>query len=124
MLMLQIEVKSLHSPDVEVHEWQPASDAVWFLLQVEIGVRGEVGADTFDVMVATPQGLLERANADENGAVVRRATLVLRTFSWAALRKIVDSIVYECCAEDWPRSVLRLQRYFRWEFEDYVQADN
>ena len=119
--MIGLELKSLHSPDVEVNEWKPERDSAWFLLQLDIGIRGEVAADTFDVMIATPQGLVEHASADTTGALVKRSTIVLQTFSWAALAQTLESILRECQAEDWCKSVLRLQRYFRWEYEDYIE---
>jgi hypothetical protein len=118
--MIELELRSLHSPDVEVDVWEPEGQSVWFLLQLQIGTRGDVATDTFDVMIATPSGLLERASVDEYCAVARRGTIVFREFTWPNLHKTIQKVLRECEAENWAQSVLRLQRFFFWEYEDYL----
>lgn len=117
--MTRLEIKSLHSSDVELFAWLPDSNSVWFPLQLEIGEAGDARSDVFDMMVATPEGMLEKATPDARGVLSKRGLLVLRTFSWDTLRHTLDSIVRDCQAETWETSVLRLQRYFYWEYEDY-----
>jgi hypothetical protein len=115
-----IEIKSLSSPDVEVDVWQPEpSDGVCFLLEAEIGERGDDRRDLFQIIVATPEGL-RTLTPTEPPVLTDRATLVLTEFSWPALHRVLARIVRECAADDWSATVLRLQRYFRWEYEDYT----
>lgn len=120
--MIFVEIRSKSSPDVEIDEWEPsAREEVCFLLEMEIAERGDVRCDLFQVLVATPEGL--RALATPRGSIISdRATLVLDDFSWRTLHLILGEIVSRCAAEDWIETVLRLQRYFQWEFEDYTQV--
>jgi len=118
--MTVLEIKSLSSPDVEIDVWAPeSSEKVCFLLEAEIGERGSGRSDLFQVVVATPEGL-RQLPVNEASILTDRATLVFADFSWSALHKTLGRIVRRCTAEDWNGSVLRLQRYFRWEYEDYV----
>ena len=119
--MIELELRDILSPDVEPDRWEPKSPAVWVLLQLEIGVRGEVPCDTFSVMVATPEGLLEHATPDADGVLTKRGTIVLREFSWNVVRRVLSGILAQCRAENWQQAVPKLQRYFLWEFEDYIQ---
>jgi hypothetical protein len=118
--MIVLELRRLASPDAEPDTWVPESDAVWVAIEVEIGVRGEAGQDVFYVNVATPLGLLGREVLDHHGAIASGSTIVLREFSWRAVRAVLESILCECADQNWTESVLKLQRYFAWEYEDYV----
>src|SRR4051812_32527814 len=96
--MTKLELRAILSPDAEPDEWQPSSGAVWILLQLEIGAYGEPGCDTFDVMVATPEGLARCARPDSNGVLSRRALIVINEFSWSAVRRAVSDILASCAA--------------------------
>jgi Immunity protein 8 len=48
-----------------------------------------------------------------------RALLLLSKYSWRAVQRHVRNIVKRCESERWDDSVLKLQRYFQWEYEDY-----
>lgn len=117
--MTKLELRNLSSPDVEPDEWVPTNNRVFVLLQLEIGVAGDPARDTFDVIVATPEGLAG-AREDSVGALAQRATIVVRQFSWVLVRRILADIIRRCEDDTWSNSVLRLQRYFMWEYEDYV----
>lgn len=113
-----LELRDLSSPDVSPDEWVPEGNRAFVLVQLEIGAVGEAGADTFDVIVATPEGLAG-ARDDALGAVAQRATIVVRQFSWDLVRRILNDIIRRCEADSWSTSVLRLQRYFKWEYEEH-----
>jgi ribosome biogenesis protein Tsr3 len=116
---IKLKIQDFYSPDVEVHSCEPeAPEAVRFLLELEIGEAGNERKDLFQVVVATPEGL--RAGAKDS-VIADRATIVVSEYSWIQLRRAVEQIVERCEAPTWKEAVLRLQRYFRWEYEDYVQ---
>ncbi len=71
-------------------------------------------------MVATPEGLRGRERGD---VISDRALLVVSVFSWALLHSELDRILKRCTKKDWVDSVSSLQKYFEWEYEEYVQAD-
>jgi hypothetical protein len=121
--MTVLELRSLSSSDVEVGVWQPGEDGrVCFPLELEIGERGVNGADLFEVIIATPEGL-RRLPTSINGVLSDRAAIVFDKFDWAGMRKVLSEILGACSAETWSESLLRLQRYFRWEYEDYKESE-
>jgi hypothetical protein len=120
--MTRLAIKSLSSPDVEIDAWQPDPDqGVYVLLQVEIAEAGDNRADVFSIMVATLEGLRQHGRGE---VISDRATLILSRFSWPAVRQWLDATLARCGGRDWNESVLRLQRYFRWEYEDFAQAES
>jgi hypothetical protein len=115
--VIQLEVKRLSSPDVEVDRWEPkAKDDVYFVLELEIGIVGDRRADLFHVIVATPEGLRRFATTE---VISERSTLVLADFSWPLTHKTIKNIVQRCESPGWAESLVKLQRYFHWEYEDY-----
>lgn len=123
--MTALEIRSVHSPDVEVGAWEPEeSGAASFLVEVELGERGTPGADVFQAMIATPAGLTSERRCSEAPALIScRALLVLPEFSWDAVSDAIESVVAGCAASDWADSVANLQTYFHHEYEDYGQAE-
>lgn len=115
---ITLKVNDYYSPDIEIHSWEPDSaEQVRFLLELEVGEAGDDRKDLFQVVVATPEGL--RASA--TGPIIAdRATIVVSEYSWGQVRRTVEQIVERCQAPTWEESVLKLQRYFRWEYEEYV----
>jgi hypothetical protein len=115
---VNLEIRKLTSPDVTPYAWTPDSrDDVYFLVELEIGTKGAVGADIFQVMVATPEGLRKHARG---GVLSERACLLLSDFSsWRDLSAHLQAIVDRCSVGDVVQSTDRLQRYFQWEYEDY-----
>jgi hypothetical protein len=120
--MISLEVRSVSSSDVDPDEWEPTGNRVLVALALEIGVAGTKGADLFYVTVATPEGLSEAEREDEVGALASRATIVVGTFSWKKVHAIIRKIVRQCEAATWDESLGKLQRYFQWEYEDFVPA--
>lgn len=116
---VELEIKSWHSPDVDLPGWSPArSSEVKFLLEIEIGQKDHPSRDLFHVVVATPEGLRHYGRGKQ--LLAERATLVLAEYSWTILRSSVEAIVKRCQSATWEESLLKLQRYFAWEYEDYV----
>lgn len=119
-MAVRLWIRSIDSPNVEFDVWKPSSlEEVHFPVQMEIGEVGVEGADIFSLMVATPEGLRRYAKKD---VISERALLVLSEFSWEIVHQALDRILEKCAADSWNESVLRLQRYFHWEYEDYVES--
>ena len=118
--MIKLEIKNVSSPDVELWSDIPPANDVYFLLQLEIGEQGDDRKDLFQIMVATPEGLRARAKAS---VLADRATLVVSELDWNSLLQELGKIVQACNGCDWNDSVSKLQRYFRWEYEDYVKSE-
>lgn len=115
---ITLKVHDYYSPDIEIYSWEAASaEQVRFLLELEIGEAGGESKDLFQVVVATPEGM--RAGATKP-VIADRATIIVSEYEWAQIQRTVEQIVKRCQAPTWEESVLRLQRYFKWEYEDYV----
>lgn len=114
---MTLEIKSYDSTDVEVSWWTPElHEDVYFPVTVRVGEVGSEAGDNFEVMITTPEALRKHAPGD---VLSTRATLVLADYSPQLLRSTLERIVRRCSAHTWSESVLKLQRYFRWEYEDY-----
>jgi|LakMenE01Jun11ns_1017448.scaffolds.fasta_scaffold9907367_2 hypothetical protein len=113
------EIRSISSPDIEFYSWEPATlEEVFFLVEMEIGEKGVAGADLFQVVISTPEGL--RAKAGSGKTILRvRSTIVVSNYDWNCIRETLELIVRDCEAESWVHTTLRLQRYFKWEYEDF-----
>ncbi len=115
-------IKSYHSPDIDdLKNWVPGDDEpVLLLLQLEIGTADEDGADIFELLVGSPQGLQTLAKSDTN-IVSDRGLLVIKSFIWPDIAAHLSSIVASCGGDNWITVSQNLQRYFHWEYEDYME---
>ena len=117
---MKLEIRDYSSGDLDrVWDWVPnKADAVYFHLAIEIGEAGNQGGDFFDLVVATPEGLREYSK--EFGVELPdRCLLVFSEYGWSALVRRLESILESCARDTWEESVLCLQRYFHWEYEDF-----
>lgn len=118
------QIKTFHSPDVDnLDSWIPEGDGFYVLLQLGIGPRDEAGSDNFEIVLASPEGLRSRRTG---GTIVvgDRGLLVLQAFEWREIQSHLRRIVSSCSGRDWVEVSTKLQRYFFWEYEDYVQDDD
>ena len=114
---MRLEIKSIHSPDVNLYAWSPETwDEVYVLVELEIGEREDERCDLFQVVVATPEALRRRW-AGERFVLAERGVLVVADYDLRVLRRELERIVQDCAASSWPDAVALLQRYFLWEYE-------
>jgi hypothetical protein len=119
-MTVRLRVKSIVSSDVDVDEWTPGSlEDVYFPLELEIGLAGAESASLFQLLVATPEGLRRYARTE---IISERGLLVLSEFSWQIVHETLDRIIVGCAGNSWQETTVRLQRYFTWEYEDYVES--
>jgi len=82
--MNSLELRSLTSPDVQPYSWSPgSSDDLHFLVEMEIGFHNGPGADMFQAIVATPEGL--RKHGSGNPISDRALIVILEFESWKSL---------------------------------------
>ena len=125
MSNLDLFVADYSSPDIDIESWSPVpTEPVYFLLEFSVGVRGDPASDVFYVIVATPEGLRSRSVGGEL-VISARGTIVVSDYSWSATRSAVEAIIRDCASPTWVESVMKLQRFFHWEYEDYqlVESD-
>ena len=120
--MKRIEIKQIHSPDATVGDSSlNGKEDVFILIEVVLAEEGKTSRDIFWFVAATPEGIRSHA---KNHPILKRATIVFSEFSWDVLYKTIDEIVIDCASIDWSKTVAKLQRYFQWEYEDYVMDGN
>ena len=76
------------------------------------------GINMFYVVLATPEALRLRRKGP---FLVENRTLVVSDFDYDAIVSGIKSILEKCNRETWEESCQVLQRYFDWEYEDYIQ---
>jgi len=115
--MMQLEVKDFYSPDIEdIWLWEPGeNEQVCFLLELSIGDAFSDASDIFQVVVATPEGLKKRSGF----VLADRATMVIREFDWDRLMQFINTVLSNCAEESWSKAVVKLQKYFEWEYDDF-----
>lgn len=81
--------------------------------------------DLFSVVVATPEGLRSHATRyPGRDPLLCGRGIVMSSFSWALLRQEIHRIIDVCRSDTWEGTVPKLQRYFSWEYEDYIMKRN
>ena len=116
---IRLEVRSFSSPDVEFYSWEPATNSdVFFLVEMEIGEVDVDGTDLFNIVVATPEALRSREK-EESNTIRDRATFIVSDYDWLDIQRALEAIVQKCESDSWVTSIQWLQRYFKWEYEDY-----
>lgn len=114
---MKLEIRSIGSSDFELEEFTPkTSEDVIFVLDVEIGVLGEDGADLFYVTVATKEALKSKPATPTTS----KGPLILEEYAFDILLGQVASIVAECERSTWLESVECLKQTFDHEYDGYV----
>ena len=115
-----LEIRSIDSPDVgNLWAWQPQSnEEVIFLIEMEIGEKNTVGADLFQVVIATPEALLLQSSKKFK-IIQNRSTIIISKYEWRSIYNGLIEVVKHCESSTWIESVTLLQRFFIWEYEDY-----
>jgi len=115
------EIKHFYSPDIEgkLSDWKPNRlEEVYFLLQFDVGISGSDVADTYDILISTPEALGAR---DEEFFIEDRNLLVVKKYDWKKIKSKLCEIVKSCHSNDLIEMQWKLQRYFHWEYEDYKE---
>ena len=113
-VMLIPEIKVIFSVDLEGDELPPDPEDCAVLVNVDIGIKGEDGADQFHFTAVTPR-FLQRYDDARWG----RSYLIVPRFSWETVEAALDKLLLHCRAEDWDTIARNLNKELNWEFENY-----
>tara|TARA_R110002111_G_scaffold100976_6_gene156542 strand:+ start:102550 stop:102933 length:384 start_codon:yes stop_codon:yes gene_type:complete len=113
----------------EAWDWVPKqADEVYFSCEFNIEPDDcSAAGHNFFIIVATPEGLAKKAmefDTTDEKFIIDRNLIIMKNYSWGAFVDHLNEIVTACTRETWNESVLCLQRYFLWEFEDYDPDDS
>ncbi len=112
--MIDAEVKTMDYVD----PLPPANAAAALNITFGIGERGSEARDNFDLLVCTPSWLAEQI--EKRGGMWPRGVLVVESIDAEYVRRTVQLLADQFRqSRDWVQFTERLNRYLRWEFEDY-----
>lgn len=114
---MKAELRSYSRTDNEdLSSYEPEERQVFgFTLLLEIGVQGHVGADFFEVEVASP-GYLEHLRPSP---FFLRHTILATDYNVPAVVALLKKYVEAQEAESWEGLARKISRVARWEYEDY-----
>jgi len=108
------EMKSIMSPDLEYGLLPEAPDDCEVFIEIEIGPKGEEGADIFPFTAITPKAI--SGNSDKKWG---RGYLITPTFSWSGVEESLGKLLMHCSGNDWNEISEKLSKELHWEFDNY-----
>ena len=120
-MMMRAVLRWVNSPDIDdLRTFQPATDdSFGFLLQFGAGPEGEDGAESFSMVICTPQWLIE--NHTSADVVIGRHRLIVFRYDYDRIIGFLEAQVAAVRGMTWTDVAEKLGRIGRWEFEDYVK---
>jgi hypothetical protein len=120
---MRAQLRLLFSPDADpLQDYAPEDpERFGIFVQAMIGPEGTEDAESFDFMVCSPNWLQNELR--ERGAIFGHGYLFLDRYAYRALLGTFTTFCQGIEGPDWPTIGARLNRYGRWEFEDYVSHD-
>jgi hypothetical protein len=89
---------------------------------MEIGVANDdESTNLFYVTLATPEAL--RTRRGHHPFLVEHRVLVVDDYDYRTVVHGIRQILTKCSRSNWGDSCKALQRYFQWEYEDYMGND-
>lgn len=117
---MKAEIKSLHSPDVDLVSFRPTSEEFCFLVQVIVGPKGEKVEESFDIQVCSPKWIDEKV--DSVPILVGCHYLIMKDYTYDKLKNFLTAYCDKgCVGKDWNEVAQKLSRLGHWEFEDYKE---
>jgi hypothetical protein len=113
------ELRRLHSPDLlDLRGSKPDNPENFrILVQAMIGPRGSPGEESFDFVVCTPKWLALFLSKD--AAIFGRHYLFVDVYDYDVIWEKINQLCIDTAGSTWSEVGERLNRYGRWEFEDY-----
>jgi len=116
---LQGQLKSLHSPDIDLQKFKPANPEKFsILVQAMIGYVGGNAAESFEFVVCTPEWL--RCECKKRGPLFGAQLFILDKYSYEIMEKAISDLCSSMSGKDWNELATKIGTYAAWEFSDYV----
>lgn len=118
---IKSEIKSVFAidEDTDLDKYQPIeSDNFGIVLDLEVGIEGEIGADIFYITVCTPKWLEE--NYKKEDLVLGLHFIIVFEYNFERLNNELQRLF--CIeGEDWDEISKKLSYFGAWEFQDYKE---
>jgi hypothetical protein len=98
------------------------NDSVDLLVHLDIGISELEASDIFHLRVCTPDNVEDSCSDDF--CICIKHTLVVKKYDYAKIRQFIEGLIDEVRGDSWPSIATELNKYFGWEFEDYVSHLN
>ncbi|MBA3874361.1 MAG: immunity 8 family protein [Anaerolineae bacterium] len=117
--MIYAELKHILSPDIsDLSSYFPDDpESFGFSLQLLIGPKDQVGEESFQVTVCTPQWLSQQFPHDQ--IVIGCHYLIVFEYNLDRLINRISLILQLYSGETWQEVAMKISRIAYWEFEDY-----
>lgn len=117
--MISAELKSLHSPDVDLASFSPSEpDEFGILIQALIGLKGQDGEESFGILVCTPQWFAKE-QLSRSSYIWGRTYLFVNTYDISCIQSAIEDLCHRFKRDTWEELANEISRYSHWEFEDY-----
>jgi Immunity protein 8 len=113
--MVTAHLISLDSPDLRSDALPLDPENCSVLLNASIGPKGSPGAENFAFTVVTPRYLAEHSDAQWG-----RGLLVVDSFSWPGVTRMVEKLLAHASGSTWSEVAAKLNRELLWEFDNYT----
>jgi len=118
---MKSEIKNLYSPDIQetLDLYKPKkNDNFGLLLEIDIGIENEEGADIFNIVLCTPKWFEEFYKKKD--MVLGLHHIFVFEYNYEKLYKKLKELM---CIEgkDWHEIATKLSYIGHWEFQDYKE---
>lgn len=115
------EIKDFYGTNIEypLDKFIPKiHDNFGFLLNVEVGLTGQEGADYFDIFICTPKWLI--SNMKKEDFVIGLHYLIVFEYNFESLKRKLNELF---CIEgnNWIEIATKLSYIGHWEFQNYKE---
>ena len=118
---MRAELHGFHSPDVDdLAAYRPPSGMFSVLLQLLVGPAGDVGEESFDLVVCSPDWLTERIA--QVGPVEGLHHLVVTDWGWPEISSFCARRVAAIEGTTWREVAESLHQFAAWEFDGYDEV--
>lgn len=114
--MISPEIKSMICHELENGMLPPNAEDCSVFIEVEIGPKGEEGADIFSFEAVTPKYLMRKAETRWG-----RGYLIVDRFSWSTVESSVKKLLSHCSRQSWVEVATEIGKELNWEFENYQE---
>lgn len=119
--MKPIIVSCDSSDVVDFFDYQPEDpEDFGFPLNLAIGIEGQIGADNFQLMVATPK-YIQRMHPNQSAilAILLHRYLIVFRYDFNEILDVLNNYVRSIEEDSWEKVAEKIGRIARWEFEGY-----